>query len=381
MPVLQTVMLHTNPGITGPLPSSLSKLKPLVNGSSTTPPSIQIYSCNLTGSIPASFANLPEKTKQVHVQDNKMAGTIPASVAAHPNFSSWKWDPQQEGYGLTIAPAPSRQLDSLALVAIYNASDGANWTKNKWELDEPIDTWSAVTVTDGRVTALKLSTSGVIAKEWTLPAEIGDLTELTDLRINSNKLTGELPESLYDLAKLENLYFQNDNLTGSLSSKIGQLTELVQLYIDRNANMTGGIPKEIGNLKKLARINISQTGIGGEIPVELGQCDALLQFMAFKTNLSGTLPDIWDMPVLQTVMLYGSPGLTGNLPASLGKLKPVVNVPYRTGWHPSPLCSRSSHRRYRSRPARRNHKWCWPSIPKSWSLAYSAPTQWFPFPA
>ena len=49
--------------------------------------------------------------------------------------------------------------------------------------------------------------------------------------------------------------------------------------------MTGGIPKEIGKLKKLSRINISQTGIGGEIPAELGQCDALLQFMAFKTNL------------------------------------------------------------------------------------------------
>jgi Leucine-rich repeat (LRR) protein len=322
MPVLQTVMLHTNPGLTGPLPASLSKLKPLESG---TAPSIQIYSCNLTGSIPASFADLPASTKQVYVNDNKMTGTIPAAVAAHPNFSSWRWDPQQDGYGLTIAPAPSRQLDSLALVAIYNASDGANWAKNQWELDKPIDTWTAVTVTDGRVTALKLSTANVITQEWTLPAEIGDLTELTDLRINSNKLTGELPESLYDLAKLENLYFQNDNLTGALSSKIGQLTELVQLYIDRNANMTGGIPKEIGQLKKLARINISQTAIGGEIPVELGQCDALLQFMAFKTALSGTLPDIWDMPVLQTVMLYGSPGLTGDLPASLGKLKPIEN--------------------------------------------------------
>ena len=215
------------------------------------------------------------------------------------------------------------RADSLALVAIYNASDGANWAKNKWELDKPIDTWSAVTVTDGRVTALKISTSGVITQEWTLPEEIGDLTELTDLRINSNKLTGDLPESLYGLTKLEKLYLQNDNLTGSLSSKIAQLTQLTELYVDRNANMTGSIPAEIGSLKKLARLNISQSGIGGEIPAELGQCESLLQFMAFKTNLSGNLPDIWDMPVLQTVMLHTNPGLTGPLPASLGKLKPL----------------------------------------------------------
>ena len=213
------------------------------------------------------------------------------------------------------------RADSLALVAIYNASDGANWAKNKWELDKPIDTWSAVTVTDGRVTALKLSTSGVITQEWTLPDAVGDLTELTELRINSNKLVGDIPDAVYSLAKLEKLYFQNDNLTGSLSSKIAQLTQLTELYVDRNANMTGGIPKEIGNLKKLMRLNISQSGIGGEIPAELGQCESLIQFMAFKTNLSGNLPDIWDMPVLQTVMLHTNPGLTGPLPASLGKLK------------------------------------------------------------
>ena len=322
MPVLQTVMLHTNPGLTGPLPASLGKLKSLENG---TAPSIQIYGCNLTGTIPDSFAGLPEKTKQVHVQDNKMTGVISLTVQAHPNFASWKYDPQQEGYGLTLEEVNYRQVDSLALVAIYKASDGANWAKNKWELDKPIDTWPAVTVTDGRVTALKLSTSGVITQEWTLPEEVADLTELTDLRINGNKLAGTIPDAVYGLSKLEKLYLQNDNLTGSLSPKLGQLTELTELYVDRNANLAGSIPSEIGNLKKLARLNISQTAIGGEIPAELGQCESLLQFMAFKTNLSGNLPDIWDMPVLQTVMLHTNPGLTGSLPASLGKLKSLAN--------------------------------------------------------
>ena len=322
MPVLQTVMLHTNPGITGNLPASLSKLKPLASG---TAPSIQIYGCNLTGTIPDCFAELPEGTKQVQVQDNKMSGVISLTVQAHPNFASWKYTPQQEGYGLTLEQVNYRQLDSLALVAIYDASKGAEWTKNNWDLAKPMNEWSGVTLANGRVTALKLTVSGVIPSEWTLPDAVGDLTELTDLRINSNKLTGEIPDAVYGLTKLEKLYFQNDNLTGALSPKLAQLTELTELYVDRNANMTGSIPKEIGNLKKLARINISQSGIGGEIPAELGQCTALLQFMAFKAKLSGTLPDIWDMPVLQTVMLYGNPGLTGDLPASLGKLKPIVN--------------------------------------------------------
>ena len=164
-----------------------------------------------------------------------------------------------------------RRADSLALVAIYNASKGAEWAKNQWELDKPMDTWSAVTVTEGRVTALKLTTSNVITQEWTLPEDVADLTELTELRINSNKLTGNIPEAVYGLTKLEKLYFQNDNLTGSISGKIAQLTELTELYVDRNANLAGSIPAEIGSLKKLMRLNISQTGIGGEIPAELVQ--------------------------------------------------------------------------------------------------------------
>lgn len=223
-------------------------------------------------------------------------------------------------------PIYNRQTDSLALVAIYNAADGANWTKNKWDLSKPISTWSAVTVSNERVTALKLTTSGVVASEWTLPKEIADLTALTDLRINSNKLTGDLPDELYGMTQLEKLYFQNDNLTGSLSSKLGQLTELVELYVDRNANMTGGIPAEIGQLKKLARINVSQNlKLGGAIPAEIGNCESLIQFMAFKTALSGELPDVWDMPALQTVMLHTNPGLTGNLPSSLSKLKTITS--------------------------------------------------------
>ena len=323
MPALQTVMMYGNPGLTGNLPASLGKLKPIVNGETITAPSLQIYGCNFTGSIPASFAGLHEKTKQVYVQENKMSGTIPAAVAAHPNFSSWKWDPQQEGYGLTLAPAYSRQTDSLALVAIYNASKGAEWTKGNWDLTQEMTTWTGVTLTDGRVSALKLTTTVAIPENWTLPDEIATLTDLTDLRINKQKLTGEFPKILCSMDWLKVLYLQGNNFTGALPAELGQMTELTDLYVDQNTTMSGSIPKEIGKLKKLQRLNISQSGIGGEIPVELGQCEELLQFMAFKCGLSGTLPDIWDMPKLQTFMVHTNPGLTGELPASLGKLKKI----------------------------------------------------------
>lgn len=226
---------------------------------------------------------------------------------------------------LTQLAAPlSRQTDSLALVSIYNASKGDAWTKGNWDLTKEISTWNGVKLNDvGRVTELVLTTKVAIPEEWTLPEDIKYLTELLDLRINKQKLTGAFPESVCDLAKLKILYLQGNLFTGALPQSIANLSELTQLYIDQNANMSGSLPKEIGQLKKLERLNISQSGIGGEIPVELGQCESLLQFMAFKCNLSGALPDIWDMPVLQTVMIHTNPGITGELPASLGKVKKI----------------------------------------------------------
>lgn len=226
-------------------------------------------------------------------------------------------DVSQEGLPL------GRKADSLALVAIYNASKGAEWTKGKWDLTKPMNEWTGVTLTQGRVSALKLTTTVAVPDNWTLPDQTEDLTALTDLRINKQKLSGEFPAVLCRMTWLKILYLQGNNLTGALPAAVGQMAELTDLYVDQNASMTGSIPKEIGQLKKLMRLNISQSGIGGEIPVELGQCDELLQFMAFKTNLSGNLPDIWDMPKLQTVMLHTNPGLTGPLPASLGKVKKI----------------------------------------------------------
>lgn len=218
------------------------------------------------------------------------------------------------------------ETDKLALLAIYEASDGANWAKNKWDLTQDVSTWSGVTVTNGRVTALKITASGVIVKDWTLPDEVGWLTEVTDFRINQNHLTGALPESLFTLTKLQKLYFQNNTLSGSLSSSIANLKELTEFYIDRNTNLTGDL-SWIGSLTKLVSINIAKTSIGGAIPESLVNCTALKNFMAYGNKLSGQIPDFWDqLPSVGVLQLYDNPDITGPIPASLGHLQLATGI-------------------------------------------------------
>lgn len=219
--------------------------------------------------------------------------------------------------------------DSLALMAIYNAADGANWTEqHRWDLSAPIYEWENVKTdpATGRVTSISLTANGLVPVEWELPSAIGDLTELTFLKINSQKLQGQIPAVVYSLTKLTELWLQNNALTGSISPAIASLTELKNLYLDRNANLGGTLPTEMGALTKLANINISKTAIGGAIPTSLANCTSMTAFMAYETQFTD-INDNWDQyPALKTLMLYGIPTLECPLPASIGNMQKVVSI-------------------------------------------------------
>ena len=221
----------------------------------------------------------------------------------------------------------SRQTDSLALVAIYNASKGAEWKEDRvWDLTKPMNEWYNIKLNEqGRVTQMNLA-KGTVTAEWSLPSEVGDLTEMTNFRIIDCKLTGAIPEEIYRMEKLVSFYLTNNKPAWSLSPQIAGWTELKDLYIDQNPNLTGTLPKELGQLKKLVNINISQTGISGEIPAEMSGCSLLANLMAYKTQLTG-IPDNFDKwPSLKIIQLYSIPGLKGSLPASVGRCEKVTSV-------------------------------------------------------
>ena len=268
-----------------------------------------------TGSGTVTFTatdNIYRKTNDVTVT---ITGVSQLSSSLEVNLSA-----TQE-----MAPL-SRQTDSLALVAIYNASTGANWKSDRvWDLTKAMDDannkWYGVTLnSEGRVTILKLL-GNTITAEWELPTDIADLTELTELRINSCSLKGTIPEGVYGLTKLQKLYFQTNNLSGSISSKISQLTELSELYVNGNTSLGGSIPASIGSLTKFAKLNISNTAVSGSIPSELGNCSALTDInITDNAGITGEIPSsLGYLPAVKNIYLQNC-NLTGNIPASFGNL-------------------------------------------------------------
>ena len=225
----------------------------------------------------------------------------------------------------------ARQLDSLALVALYTASDGANWPKeeNRWDLTKPMSEWKGVTLTEDRVTSVKLgsTSSGTISTEWTLPEQFSNLTELTEFRVVKCSLKGDVLPIIQKLSKLKILYLTNNKVTSTVTADFFALTSLTDIYIDQNPDLGGTLTAEIGNLKSLKNLNISKTSIGGTIPAELVQCESLVNFMAYENKLSGEIPDFWDkLPNMGVVQLYGNPDITGPIPATLGGLKKMTGL-------------------------------------------------------
>ena len=269
------------------------------------------------------------------------------------------------------------QQDRAALVALYNATDGDNWTNNEnWLTDSPISDWHGVDTDDnGRVTRLNFEGNNLTGQ---IPTEFGDLVMLDWVNISINRLSGELPQSLTGLIRMEYLYFdtnaglcapadtafqtwlqsveyrgrtcgapppgsdeaalialynatngynwrRSDNwLTDApLSEWHGIKTDdgrVTEIYLVDN-NLTGTIPRELEDLSQLKWLFLSRNNLSGPIPQELGNLSNVKILMLSNNELTGNIPvRLGDMTALEELWL-GRNELSGRIPASLGRLE------------------------------------------------------------
>jgi len=111
------------------------------------------------------------------------------------------------GTGAGTCPLPPCNIDDwTALKALYESTNGDNWTNNTgWEElsgDEPLancnlnNLFGVVLDNDNRVNALDLSNNQL---NGSIPPELAQLSNLTSLKINNNNLGGCYPNDIYVL--------------------------------------------------------------------------------------------------------------------------------------------------------------------------------------
>ena len=299
-------------------------------------------------------------------------------------------------------PIETLALERDALIALFNATDGASWSsKTGWCTEAPVGEWHGITTDpEGHVIRIELENNGL---SGVVPAAVSGLLYLKSLRLHDNNITGiedgfaampslqdialnntaltsfpldlikgghvqwlqllscgilEIPDEAFGyLPELEFLSIggqvEGASRTVAIPAKIGQLQSLSDLQMigysgaipeelysltnltDLNLvsqKMSGTISTAIGNLTKLRRLGLTSTTNGytldiprnqltGPIPTELfTNCTQLIDLRLRHTHLNGTLPAaIGNLTNLQSLSLINN-DLTGNLPVELCSL-------------------------------------------------------------
>ena len=228
--------------------------------------------------------------------------------------------PVPAGFASEVIPVATGGYcpDREALVALYNATDGANWLRNEgWLSEAPIGEWFGV-ITDDDCCVIRLDLRGnQLTGE--IPPDLGELVNLTTLRLWVNQLSGEIPPELGRLISLQKLELASNQLTGEIPPELGELASLQSLELFSN-QLSGEIPPDLGNLTSLTRLNLHSNQLTGEIPPELGELANLQSLALFHNQLSGEIPpDFGKLASLQGLTLNRNQ-LSGEIPPELGKL-------------------------------------------------------------
>ena len=208
--------------------------------------------------------------------------------------------------------------DGAVLVALYNATRGAGWTrKANWLSDTPLSQWYGVTTdSNGRVIELNLFEN---ALSGSIPPKLGQLTNLRFLGLDDNNLSGSIPPELGQLTNLEALNLVGNNLSGSIPPELGQLTNLEWLHLFEN-QLSGSIPPELGRLANLRFLGLYGNQLSGSIPPELGRLANLEWLSLGENQLSGRIPpELGRLTNLEVLGLDGNQ-LSGSIPPELGRL-------------------------------------------------------------
>lgn len=196
--------------------------------------------------------------------------------------------------------------DSVALVKIFEATQGQNWTNNSnWASTSNVGNWYGVKAENGRVVELKLNDNNL---RGTLPADIGKLSGLKILDLGNNPIGGNVINEFFSLRLLEEIDLSHTiDLADSKNEEIG---------------LRGAVAGAFSAMQNLRRLDVSYSRFaqikllfGSELEylnaeaniIDFLQIDTLqvtkLKYLNLRSNLLTSIPDLSGIDSLKTLLL------------------------------------------------------------------------------
>ena len=237
---------------------------------------------------PVRDAPFAWSTSDRTVADVDATGLVTAVSPGSATITASNGETKASAEVTVLDPDEEGEIERDALVALYEATKGAHWKRNRnWASDEPLDRWEGVTLdVQGRVSGLNLNFNGL---RGPVPDEIGLLRHLRWLDLGSNQLTGAFPSAIGNLTSLRELHLHQNEFTGPLPPELGALSELEYLSLGGN-RFSDSVPSFLGDLANLEILYLSENLFTGQVPPELGNLGNLKEFALDLNRLSGPIP-------------------------------------------------------------------------------------------
>ncbi|CAN6466045.1 unnamed protein product [Victoria cruziana] len=266
---LQTLDLSNNPGISGPIPSSIGYLSNLTR--------LMLLACSFTGSIPSTIGNLAQLV-YLDVNSNKLTGNIPASLGRLSNLYWLDISNNTITGQLPVSNGNLPGLDNLLKANHFHLS------KNKLSGSIPAELFSS-----SMVLIHILFDDNQFTGE--IPSTVCLIKTLEVLRLDRNSLTGSVPSNLNNLTGITELNLAGNNLTGTLPNLTG-ITTLNYLDLSNNSFDSSPIPSWLTAMQSLTTLVMENAMLQGPIPTSLFSLPSL-EIVKLKNNrINGTLsPD------------------------------------------------------------------------------------------
>lgn len=291
---------------------------------------LNLYSNRLTGYIPMWLSN--SSLEEFDIENNHISGELPTKLVSnwrklkilHLSYTNLYSDGNNtnlEPFFLVLSNSSS-ELEELEMAGMGLGGHlprriGRNMTKlTILRLDDnkifgPIPPGIANV---WKVTLLNLSGNLL---NGAIPVQIGQLRVLERLILSDNSLSGEIPEVIGNISSIGLLDLSNNRLSGNVTKHLGNLSRIDELYLDRN-RLSGEIPAELGRCLSLNKLDMSYNMLTGRIPEEISGI-AKIFFNLSHNLLQGPLPiGLSNMDQVEAIDL-SSNNLTGIVPSQISR--------------------------------------------------------------
>ncbi len=201
----------------------------------------------------------------------------------------------------------------------YDESVGGLFEWNRPDPGSPVDTSPC---SEGFVVPIPGENPGLVQDCETLLTIRDTLAGRVDLNWNAQTPIGEWEGVTTggEPFRVQSLRLSEQGLTGVLPPELGLLSGLVEL--DSSGNwLTGPIPPELGKLAELEVLDLSSNFLSGGIPPEMGMLERLSRLALSGNRLSGGIPgEIYGLVSLRSLELWGD-RLTTCFPAEYPEIQ------------------------------------------------------------